>query len=139
MKNLSFTRVHIKTYNTFLFIILPLVTTALLYPYVSSFVSFKAEWLFTLDFLKLIVIIMCYSIPVTYFLTKAYEISASGDDKSRANTILGFIACCVLVLPLAFIGLILFARLSFFFPVAITSAIIFAYFKSYKVSKGVGN
>ena len=75
---------------------------------------------------------MCYAAPVTYFLAKAYEIVASGEDKSRANIILGFTASCVLILPLTFIGLVMFAKLSFFIPMAFTAAIIFIYFRSYK-------
>ncbi len=132
MKNLSFARVNTKTYNTFLCVILPLVTVALLYPYISLFLNFKAGWFFSLEFLKLIVIIMCYAVPVTYFLAKAYEMVISSDDKSRANIILGFIACCVLILPMAFIGLVLFAKLSFFIPIAFTVGILFIYFRSYK-------
>lgn len=130
MKTLSFTRVDIKTYNIFLCTILPLVTIALLYPYISLFLNFKTDWLFTFEFLKLIVIIMCYSVPVTYFLSKAYEFSTSGYDKTPANSILGFIACCVLVLPFVLIGLAIFAKISFFIPVAFTAATIYIYFRS---------
>lgn len=132
MKILSFARVNTKTYNAFLCIILPLVTVALLYPYISLFLNFKIDWIFSLEFLKLIIIIMCYAAPVTYFLAKAYEIVASGEDKSRANIILGFTASCVLILPLTFIGLVMFAKLSFFIPMAFTAAVIFIYFRSYK-------
>lgn len=132
MKTLSFARVNIKTFNTFLCIILPLVGVALLYKYVPLLVNFKMGWLFSLEFLKLIVITMIYTTPVTYFLSKAYEILISSDDKSRANTILGLIACCLLLFPLSFIGLVVFAKISFFIPIAFTAAIIFIYFRSYK-------
>nr|WP_294796449.1 hypothetical protein [uncultured Mucilaginibacter sp.] len=132
MKNLSFARVNTKTYNTFLCIILPLVSVALLYKYIPLLLNFKIDWIFTLEFLKLIVIILIYTTPVTYFLSKAYEILISSDDKSRANTIFGLIACCLLIFPLAFIALVVFAKISFFIPIAFTAAIIFIYFRSYK-------
>ena len=135
MKTLSFARVNIKTFNTFLCIILPLVATALLYKYIPLLVNFKLDWLFTLDFLKLIMIIMIYTAPVTYFLAKVYEILISGDDRSRADIIVGFIACCLLLLPLAFIALVIFAKISFFLPVAITLMIGFIYFRSYTAGK----
>ena len=132
MKNLSFARVNVKTFNTFLCIILPLVGIALLYKYIPLLVNFKMDWLFSLEFLKLIVIILIYTTPVTYFLSKAYEILISSDDKSRANIIFGFIACCLLLFPLSFIGLIVFAKISFFIPIAFTAGILFIYFRSYK-------
>jgi hypothetical protein len=131
MKTLSLARVNVKTFNTFLCIILPLVGVALLYKYIPLLVNFKMGWLFSLEFLKLIVIILIYTTPVTYFLSKAYEILISSDDKSRANTILGLIACCLLLFPLSFIGLVVFAKISFFIPIAFTAAIIFIYFRSY--------
>jgi hypothetical protein len=132
MKTLSFARVNIKTFNTFLCIILPLVGVALLYKYISLLVNFKMDWLFSLEFLKLIVIILIYTTPVTYFLAKAYEILISSDDKSRANIIFGLIACCLLIFPLAFIALVVFAKISFFLPVGFTLTIAFIYFRSYK-------
>ncbi len=132
MKSLSFARVNVKTYNTFLCIILPLVAMVLLYKYIPLLQNFKLGWLFTLEFLKLIAIILIYTTPVTYFLSKAYEILISSDDKSRANTILGLIACCLLIFPLAFIVLIIFAKISFFLPVGFTLLIGFIYFRSYK-------
>ena len=132
MKNLSFARVNIKTFNTFLCILLPLVATALLYRYIPLLLNFKMDWLFSLEFLKLIVIILIYTTPVTYFLSKVYEILISSDDKSRANTILGLIACCLLLFPLAFIVLVVFAKISFFLPVGITLTIAFIYFRSFK-------
>ena len=132
MKNLSFARVNVKTYNTFLCIILPLVSVALLYKYIPLLVNFKVDWLFSLEFLKLIVIILIYTTPTTYFLSKAYEILISSDDKSRANTIFGLIACCLLIFPLAFIALVVFAKISFFLPVGFTLTIAFIYFRSYK-------
>lgn len=135
MKTLSFDRVNIKTFHTFLCIILPLVATALLYKYIPLLVNFKLDWLFTLDFLKLMMIITIYTAPVTYFLAKVYEILISGDDKSRADIIFGFIACCLLLLPLAFIALVMFAKISFFLPVGITLIITFIYYRSLKVSK----
>lgn len=133
MKNLSFARVNTKTYNTFMCIVLPLVAIAVLAENIPAFLNnFSIRWLFSLEFLQGMAIFMCYAVPVTYFLAKAYEIIISGDDKSRVNTILGFIACCILVLPLVLIGLALFAKLSFFIPVAFTAAILFIYFRSLK-------
>ena len=132
MKNLSFARVNVKTFNTFLCIILPLIATALLYRYIPLLVNFKLDWLFSLEFLKLTVIIMIYTTPVTYFLSKAYDILISGDDKSRANTVLGLIACCLLLFPLAFIVLVIFAKINFLLPVGITLIIAFIYFRSFK-------
>ena len=131
MKTLSLTRVNIKTYNTFLCVVLPLVAAAVLAEHIPAFLNnFSIKWLFSFEALHGIAIFMCYAAPVTYFLTKAYEISTSGNDKTRTNTILEFIACCVLILPLVFIGLVMFAKLSFLIPVAITLAIIFIYFRS---------
>ncbi len=132
MKTLSFARVNTKTFNTFLCIILPLVATALLYKYISLLVNFKMEWLFSLEFLKLIAILLIYTAPVTYFLSKVYEILISSNDKSRANTIFGLIASCLLIFPLAFIALVVFAKISFFLPVGFTLTIAFIYFRSYK-------
>jgi len=132
MKNLSFVSLNTKTYNTFLCIILPLATIALLYPYASFLLNVKTEWLFSTEFLRLTVIIICYTVPLTYVLAKTYEIVASGADKSKANTILAFIACCILILPLVFIGLVVLAKISFFIPIAFTAVIIFIYSRSYK-------
>jgi len=135
MQGISFSRVNTKTYNTFLCIILPLVTVALLYKYIPLLVNFKTDWLLSLEFLKLIMIIMIYTAPVTYFLSKAYEMLISGEDRSRANTILGLIACCLLLFPLTFIALVIFAKISFFLPVGFTFIIGFIYFRSYRVAK----
>ena len=133
MKNLSFARVNTKTYNTFLSIVFPLVAIAVLAEHIPAFLNnFSVKWVFSLEFLQGIAIFMCYAVPITYFLAKAYELSTSGDDTTRTNTILGFIACCVLVLPLVLIGLAMFAKLSFFIPIAFTVAIIYIYFRSLK-------
>jgi|GEM_PF-2394587 len=137
MKNLSFARVNVKTFNTFLCIILPLVATALLYRYIPLLANFKMAWLFSLEFLKLMVIIMIYTAPVTYFLSKAYDVLISGDDESRANTVLGLIACCLLLFPLAFIALVVLAKINFLLPVGITVVIGFVYFRSFRVSKAI--
>lgn len=133
MKNLSFARVNVKTYNTFLCIVFPLVAIAVLAENIPAFLNnFSLKWLFSLESLQGIAIFMCYAVPLTYFLAKAYEMVISGDDKSRVNTIFGFIACCVLVLPLVLVGLAMFAKLSFFIPIAFTAGILFIYFRSYK-------
>ena len=131
MKNLSFARVNINVYNTFLCIVLPLVAIAVVAENIPAFlINFSLKWLFSLEFLQGMAIFMSYAVPVTYVLAKAYEISTSGEEKSRTNTILGFIACCVLVLPLVLIGLAMFAKLSFFIPMAFTAAIVYVYFRS---------
>jgi hypothetical protein len=133
MQGISFSRINTRTYNTFLCIVFPLVAIAVLAENIPAFLNnFSLKWLFSLESLQGIIIFMCYAVPITYFLAKAYEMVISGEDKSRANTILGFVACCVLVLPLVLIGLAMFAKISLFIPIAFTAAIIFIYFRSYK-------
>jgi hypothetical protein len=96
MKSLNLTRINTTIYNTFLCIVLPLVATAVLAEYMPAFVNnFSLTWLFSLEALQGLVIFMCYAVPVTYFLSKAYEISTSGNDKTRGNAVLGFRLLCI--------------------------------------------
>ena len=132
MKNLSFARVNIKTYNVCMCIVLPFIAIAVLADHIPALLSnFSLKWLLSLEFLQGIALLMCYAVPVSYVLCKVYEIAISDDDRSRTNSFLGFISCCVLVLPLVLIGLAMFAKLSFFIPIAFTVGITFIYFRSF--------
>ncbi|MFD0751534.1 hypothetical protein ACFQZS_15385 [Mucilaginibacter calamicampi] len=132
MQGISFSRINIKTYNAILCVVLPLVLLILLAEYIPALMNkFNVKWIFSLDFLRFILVISCYTLPLTYFLSKGYEL-ADFNKATWGSTVLGFIICCVALLPLSFILLVLFAKISFFIPMAFTAAIIFIYFRSLK-------
>ncbi|PJJ79902.1 hypothetical protein [Mucilaginibacter auburnensis] len=131
MQGITFSLINTKIFNIVLCVILPLVVLACLSAYTSTLNKFDAKWLLSADFLKMIVVLMCYAIPLTYFLSKVYELTAGSEDSG--SSVFAFIAACVLILPLAFIALVMFAKLSFVIPILLTLAIAFLYYRSLKL------
>ncbi len=130
MQGITFSRINTKTFNIVLCVILPVVVLACLSGYTSTLNKFDARWLLSADFVRMLFVLMCYAIPLTYFLSKVYELTAGNGNSG--SSVYAFIAACVLILPLAFIGLVMFAKLSFGIPITLTLAVIYLYIRSIK-------
>ncbi len=128
MQGITFSHINTKTFNIVLCIILPLVLLACLSGYTTSLDKFDVKWLLSSEFLRMLFVLMCYTIPLTYFLSKVYELTAG----NTGSSVFAFIASCVLISPLAFIALIMFAKLSFIIPIVFTLTIAFLYYRSLK-------
>jgi len=135
MQGISFSRINTKTYNTILCVLTPLIILICVSPYLATLNKLNAAWIFSLEIVKFIVIIACYTLPLTYFLSKIYELVDFNNNASRINVILGFAACGIALLPLSFIGLAVLAKISFLIPVAFTLAIVFIYLRSVKLAR----
>ena len=130
MQGITFSRINIKSFNIVLSIILPIVLMAFLSDNAASLAKFDVKWLLSAEFVKMTAILLCYTMPLTYFMGKLYEMVST--PTSTATSVFAFVAVCILALPLAFTGLVTFARVSFAIPIALTIAVFYVYFRSTK-------
>jgi hypothetical protein len=85
----------------------------------------------TVDFLKFIVIILSYSLPLVFFCSKIYQLLKYPDASKFKQ--LGLIATSLLFLPFGLILLFVVAKVNFWGVIGLAALIFIAYVSSYKL------
>ena len=127
----KFARVDVYSFNVLLGIITPLILCLFIFNYQKDLSAFSYSWLLTTEFLKFIVILLSYSLPLVFFCSKIYQLLKYPSDSKFKQ--LGLIATSLLFLPFGLILLFVIAKINFLGVIASAAAIFIAYISSYKL------
>ncbi|RZA00318.1 MAG: hypothetical protein EOP47_14325 [Sphingobacteriaceae bacterium] len=123
-------RVDVYSFNVLLGIITPLILCLFIFNYKDSLSAFSYSWLLTTDFLKFIVIILSYSLPLAFFSCKIYQLFKDANTTKFKQLVM--IMSSLLFLPFGLALLLIIAKINFVMVIALAVAIFIAYVNSYQ-------
>ncbi len=124
-------RVDVYSFNVLLSIITPLILILFLSDHQNDFSKFSYSWLLTTDFLKFIVIILSYSLPLAYFSCKIYQLFKEANTTKFKQLVI--IMSSLLFLPFGLALVLIIANINFVMVIALAVAIFIAYVNSYQL------
>jgi hypothetical protein len=127
----KFARVDVYSFNVLLGIITPLILFLFIFNYQNNLSAFSYSWLLTVDFLKFIVILLSYSLPLAFFCSKIYQLFKDANASKFKQ--LGLIATSLLFLPFGLLLLFIIAKVNFLVVIGLAALIFIAYVSSYKL------
>jgi hypothetical protein len=126
-------KVDIYSFNILLGTIVPLILCLFIFQYKDNLSAFSYSWLLTTDFLKFILILLSYSLPLVFFCSKIYQLLKYPEASKFKQ--LGLIATSLLFLPFGLILLFVIMKINFLCAMALAAGIFIAYVSSYKLQK----
>ena len=126
-------RIDVYSFNVLLGIILPMILCLFIFNYQNNLSAFSYSWLMTTEFLKFIVIMLSYSLPLAFFSSKIYQLFKEPNTPKFKQ--LGLIATSLLFLPFGLILLFIIAKINFLGVIALAGGVFIVYVSSYKLQK----
>ena len=124
-------KIDVYSFNVLLAVIVPMILCLFVFNYQNDLSAFSYSWLATTEFLKFIVIIFSYSLPLAFFSSKIYQLFKEANATKFKQLLL--MMASLLFLPFGLALVFILAKIHFVVVVALATAIFIAYVSSYKL------
>ena len=121
--------VDIYSFNILMGIITPILLCLFIFNYQNDLSKFSYSWLMTTEFLKFIVIVFSYSLPLAFFASKIYQLFKEANASKLRQ--LGLILVSLLFLPFGLALVFIVAKINFIAVIALAAIIFIGYIISY--------
>lgn len=124
-------RVDIYSFNILLGIIIPMVLCLFMFNYQNDLSKLSYFWLLSTEFLKFIAMLLSYSLLLTFFSSKIYQLFKEANATKLKKLIL--IITSLLFLPFGLALVFIIAKINIVVVFALAIAILSVYVSSYKL------